>query len=190
MLREGGKGEALRVYINPKYEQTCNSYDKVMIDPVAIWVRENDGLAEIPSEELQRLVNYLHGSLVSELGQYYRIVQTLQPGTLRIRGAITEAEGSWVTLDMVSSFMPQMLVMTKHKELTPGTVKFISTASAEAEIVDAVTGERIAAAVDRRVVDKAPGGVTDRWNEVETIFDFWARRLAYRLVNCGAMPPE
>lgn len=58
-----------------------------------------------------------------------------------------------LSIERSMAFMPQILVMFKHKELAPGTVKFVSAASAEAETVDAVTGERIAAAVDRRVVD-------------------------------------
>jgi hypothetical protein len=33
--------------------------------------------------------NHLHGSLVYELEKYYQIVQTPQPGILRIRAAIT-----------------------------------------------------------------------------------------------------
>ncbi|WP_051149722.1 DUF3313 domain-containing protein [Methylohalobius crimeensis] len=190
MLREGREGEALMLYIHPDYERACQSYDKVLIDPVTLWATENSDLAELPAEDRQALVNHLHGSLVSELGKYYRIVQTPRPGTLRVRAAITEAEGSWVTLDTVSSFVPQMLVMSKLKEVATGTAAFVGKASAEAEIIDIATGERIAAGVDRQVGGKTFSGVTKQWNDVETAFDLWARRLAYRLANCGAMLPE
>ncbi|MGZ4999223.1 MAG: DUF3313 domain-containing protein, partial [Methylomonas sp.] len=114
-LKEGKKGEALKIYINPKYQQSCKTYDKVLIEPVGIWVREGANLDTVPTNERQALVNHLHGALVSELGKHYQIVRTPQPGTLRIRTALTEAEGSWVALDTVSSFVPQMLVISKLK---------------------------------------------------------------------------
>jgi hypothetical protein len=190
MLKEGQKGEALKIYINPNYQQSCKTYDKILIEPVTIWARDSNDLAELSSADRQTLVNHLHGSIVSELGNYYQIVQTAQPGTLRVRAALTEAEGSWVEPDTASSFLPHMLVMSKPKELTTGTATYVGKASGEVEITDAVTGERIAAAVDRKVGEKSLTGVTSQWDNVDRVFDFWADRIAYRLANCGAMPPE
>ncbi|MDT4290352.1 DUF3313 domain-containing protein [Methylomonas sp. MO1] len=189
-LRAGKDGEALKIYLNPKYQQTCKTYDKVLIEPVGIWVGKNSDTASIPAEDRQMLVNHLHGSLVSELGKHYQIVKTPQPGTLRIKTAITEAEGSWVALDTVSSFVPQMLVMSKLKEIATGTGAFVGKASGEVEITDASTGERMGAAVDRMVGNKSTIGVTGKWDDVTRTFDDWADRMAYRLENCGATRPE
>ena len=150
-LRAGKDGEALKIYLNPKYQQSCKTYNKVLIEPVSIWVGKKADTASIPAEDRQMLVNHLHGSLVSELGKHYQIVNTPQPGTLSIKTAITEAEGSWVALDTVSSFVPQLLVMSKLKEITTGTGTFVGKASGEVEITDAISGERMAAAVDRMV---------------------------------------
>jgi len=58
------------------------------------------------------------------------------------------------------------------------------------EITDAVSGERIAAAVDRMVGNKSVTGVTSKWDDVTRTFDSWSDRLANRLENCGATPPE
>lgn len=189
-LQEGQQGQALKIYINPKYQQSCKTYDKVLIEPVGIWARENSDLSGLSAADRQALVNHLHSSLVSELGKRYQIVKTPQPGALRIKTAITEAEGSWVALDTVSSFVPQMLVMSKLKEVATGTGSFVGKASGETDITDAMTGERIAAAVDRIVGAKSTIGVTSKWDDVTRAFDFWAGRIAYRLANCGAMPPE
>jgi len=188
-LREGQYGEALKIYINPSYQQTCKRYDKVLIEPVGFWIRNNSDMASIPAEDRQMLVNHLHGSLVSEFGKHYQIVKTAQPGTLRIRTAITEAEGSWVALDTVSSFVPQLLVMSKIKEIATGTGTFVGKASGEVEITDAISGERIAAAVDRMVGNKSTIGVTSKWDDVTRTFDNWSDRMAYRLENFGAIPP-
>ena len=191
MLKDGEQGEASKLYINPMYQrQFCMTYNKILIEPVTIWARDNSDLADLPSEDRQILVNHLHGSLVRELGKYYQIVQTAEPGTLKIRTALTEAEGSWVALDTVSSFVPQLLVTSKPKEVAKETATFIGKASAEVEITDAVTGERIAAAVDDRVGEKSLTGVTSQWGDVDKTFDFWAERIAFRLANCGAVPLE
>lgn len=190
MLREGQSGEALKVYINPSYQRTCKTYNKVLIEPVRIFVGQNKDVADLPAEDRQMLVNQLHGSLISELGKHYQIVRTPEPGTIRVKAAITEAEGSWVALDTVSTFVPQMLAMSKLKEVATGTAAFVGMAGAEADITDAISGERIAAAVDRRVGKKSYEGVTQEWNDVTTSFDYWAKRMAYRLENCGAAPTE
>jgi hypothetical protein len=191
MLKEGQEGEASKIYINPVYErQYCKTYDKILIEPVAIWARDGSNLGDLPSEDRQTLVNHLHGSIVSELGKYYQIVQTAQPGTLKIRTALTEAEGSWVVLDTVSSFVPQLLVTSEPKEVATETATFVGKASAEVEITDAITGELIAAAVDDRVGEKSLTGVTSQWDDVDSVFDFWAGRIAFRLANCGAVPLE
>ncbi|MDO9162912.1 MAG: DUF3313 domain-containing protein [Methylococcaceae bacterium] len=190
MLQEGKDGEALKIYINPQYQQSCKGYDKVIIEPVTMWVRDKSDLADLSAADRQTLVNHLHGSLVNEIGKHYQVVSTPQPGTLRIKTAITEAEGSWVALDTVSSFVPQLLVMSKLKEIATGTGSFVGKASGEADITDAITGERIAAAADRIVGAKSVTGVTSKWDDVTRAFDFWAGRMAYRLVNCGAKPTE
>ncbi|MDO8843660.1 DUF3313 domain-containing protein [Methylicorpusculum sp.] len=190
VLQEGQDGEALKLYVNPSYKQSCNTYTKVLVEPVSIWVRDNSDLADLAPEERTILVNHLHGSLVNELGKHYQIVNTPQPGTLRIRTAITEAEGSWVVLDTVSSFVPQLLVMSKLKEIATGTASFVGRASGEVEITDAITGERFASAVDRIVGAKSVTGVTSKWDDVSRAFDSWSGRLTYRLVNCGERPPE
>lgn len=189
-LKPGNEGEALKIYVNPNYQQTCKTYDKVMIDPIKIWVAKDSNLISVSTDDRQAMVNHLHGAMVSELGKEYTIVNKAQPGTLRIRAAITEAEGSWVALDTLSSFMPQMLVLSKMKELATGTASFVGKASGEVEITDAVTGERIAAAIDGMAGAKSTIGVTGKWDDVNRIFDDWAGRLAYRLANCGQIRPE
>jgi len=189
-LREGKAGEALKIYIDPNYPQLCETYDKVLIEPIGIWVKENSDLADVSPSERQNLVNHLHGSLVSELGKYYQVVKNPQPGALRIRTAITEAEGSVVALDTMSSFLPHSLVISKIKETATGTATFVGRASGEVEVTDAMTGERIAAAVDAIVGTKSVFGVTSKWDDVNRAFDDWSYRLAYRLVNCGAIAPE
>ncbi len=57
MLREGERGEALLVYNNPK--ASWKSYDKVIIDPVTIWLGKDSELQDVAPEDRQLLANDL-----------------------------------------------------------------------------------------------------------------------------------
>ncbi|MDO9241817.1 MAG: DUF3313 family protein, partial [Methylicorpusculum sp.] len=93
-------------------------------------------------------------------------------------------------LDTVSTFVPQMLVISALKEIATGTAAFVGKASGEVEITDAISGERIAAAVDGMVGKKSVTGVTSQWDDVTRTFNDWANRMAYRLTHCGEIMPE
>ncbi|MEN8261431.1 MAG: DUF3313 domain-containing protein [Pseudomonadota bacterium] len=186
MLKKGTKDEALMVYVSPAFVENCRDYDKVMIEPVTIWT---DGdIKDVPEEDRQHLVNYVHEALKKELYRHYSIVHEPQPGTLKIRVALTEAEGSWVVLDTISSIVPQMLVISQLKNLATGTASFVGKAGVEADVTDVITGERLLAGVDRRAGQKSWSGMTKKWDDVEKSYDLWAKKIAARLAGCGAIP--
>jgi len=188
-LKKGGEGEALLVYFNPAYAKNCRNYGQVMIEPVSLWTRGNQDLAKLDADDKQMLVNALHSALSKELGQHYKIVAQPAPGTLKVRAAITEAEGSNVVLDTVSSIHPGTLLVSKAKGLATGVDSFVGIAGAEGEVLDAATGERLFAAVDRRVGQKSLGaGTLNSWDDVEQSYAIWAKKTAARLKGCGAVP--
>lgn len=188
-LKKGGEGEALMVYLNPAYPRICKNYSQVMIEPVTLWTRGNQDLAGLGAEDRQMLVNTLHSALSAELGQSYKIVDKGGPGTLKIRAAITEAEGSSVVLDTVSSLHPGTLMVSKAKGLATGVDSFVGIAGVEGEVLDGATGERLLAAVDRRVGQKSLGtGTFDTWDDVKQSYAIWAKKTALRLKGCGAVP--
>jgi hypothetical protein len=188
-LKKGGEGEALMVYLNPVYPKNCQRYTQAMIEPVTLWTSGNQDLAKLDAEDRQMLVNALHSALSKELGQHYKIVDQPAPGTLKIRAAITEAEGSNVVLDTVSSIHPGTLLVSKAKGLATGVDSFVGIAGAEGEVLDAATGERLLAAVDRRVGQKSLGaGTLNSWDDVEQSYAIWAKKTAARLKGCGAVP--
>jgi hypothetical protein len=51
----------------------------------------------------------------------------------------------------------------------------------EAELLDSLTGERLAAAVDRRVGQTRVRTGAGTWEDVEESFDHWSEMLAARL---------
>ncbi len=180
-LREGQGGEeAQLLYTNPGAD--FSAYDKVMIEPVTIW-RESPGLRDVSSEDLQRLASHFEAALRGQLRRDYEIVDRAGPGVLRLRAAITEARGSKVLLDLVSTVIPVGRALDTVNRLATGTHSFVGRAGIEGEVLNSLTDERLLAAVDRRAGDKVLRGVTGTWGDVEDAYDLWAARLRERLAE-------
>lgn len=114
-------------YINPA--ASFAQYQNVMIERVALKLNEDD-----PEEKAayQKLADTLRQKLHEQFGKQYRITQAPAPGTLYVRSAITG----------ITTANPY--VNTATTLLMAAPVKN-GGASAEAEIIDAMTGERLAA---------------------------------------------
>ena len=56
-------------------------------------------------------------------------------------------------------------------------------AQVEMEFLDAATGERLAAAIDRRVGGKSLKGKFDKWDDAKDSFDYWAKRMHTRYLE-------
>ena len=178
-LQEGKQGEALLVYINP--DADFSAYDKVLLDDVTVWRAVDSNLADAPEEEIEELALGLHEAMVESLKEDYEIVHTAGPGTLRVRVAITEAAKSWVVLDTLTTVVPHTRLISGIQRLATGTHSFVGKASIEGEILDAQSGERLAAAVDRRAGGKSFQGLMSSWDDVKEACHYWAGRLRDRL---------
>lgn len=178
-LEKGKKGEALLVYFNPNAD--FSAYDKVLIDDVAVWRASDADLSDVPRSEVEELALGLHRAVEENLREDYEIVRIPEPRTLRIRMAITEASESWVVLDTLTTVIPHARLISGIKKLATGTHSFVGKASIEGEILDAESGERLAAAVDSRAGGKSFQGVMSSWDDVKEACKYWAERLRDRL---------
>lgn len=193
ILREGGEGEALFVYRNPKVNWT--TYAKVIIDPVSVWLGKDSQLLDVSPEDRQRMANDLWSKLIEVLRKDYEIVHKPGPRTLRIQAALTEAEESLMVLDIVSSVVPQIRAISEAKYLVTGTAGFVGKASVEAKMTDAQTGELLMAGIDRRAGSKNVKGSFNTWNDVVEVNLYWAHQVNNRLCQLRGMtldcvPPE
>ena len=184
MLKKGTWGQALRVYVNPDANEICKNYTKIMLEPVSIWVKDESSMKNVPEEDRQMLTDYLHDSLKEALSRDYIIVDRAGPDVLRVRAALTEAEGSWVVLDTITSIVPMALGVSTLKQLTFGTASFVADASIELEIEDSMTQTTLAAMVDRRAGGKGWSKKFNKWGKVEKAFDYWAEKIQKRLAAC------
>ena len=182
-FKKGKDDQTLVVYVNPaaKWKQ----YDKIMIDPITIYAAKKSDLKKMSTKDRQALVDYLAAALRKELAKAYTIVDTSGPGVLRLRAAMTEAEGSMVVLDTVSSVVPIGVAVSAGKRIIFGTHTGVGLARVEAEFVDSVTNTRLLGAVDERAGRKYTGKFDKwkKWQDVKDAFDHWAARARIRLVE-------
>ena len=180
ILRQGGEGEASLVYWN-SYASFAG-YNKVVVDPVTIWLASGSRLKDVAPAERQQLANEFHSALVEELARDFDVVNEPGPQTLRVRIALTDAVASEPTLDTISTYIPQARLLQTVLTMDSDTAGFVGEASAEGEVRDSETGVLLAAGVDRRAGTKAIGDDTfDSWGDARRAFDAWAEQFSDNL---------
>lgn len=187
LMQEGEKGQALRVYRNPRIDTlAANAYERILLDTVTIYFGPESKLKDVPQDQLQNLATMFGGELADKLSSDYQLVNEPGPKTLRIQTAITDAQATSTTLKAVS-FVPIPLgvpgakfALLKSKELATGKPVFAGEVTAEVKMTDAQSGEVLFAAVDRRVGGRLGGG-WESWSDAEQAFRYWAEKIRYGL---------
>ncbi|TAM42704.1 DUF3313 domain-containing protein [bacterium] len=180
-LHPGKPGQAEFTYRDPSVN--LSKYQKVILDPVQIWAAESSSstLSELSREDQQLLVDYLYVALRDALAKDYALVTEPGPDVMRVRCAITEARANSPVKDLVSTVTPIGLGISYAKRITTGTHSGVGIVSVEGELLDSVSGQRIAAVIDRRAGTKSLAGKPTRWGDVQDAFNFWARRMQTNL---------
>ncbi len=177
ILKPGTGDQALYRYQNP--DAKGRKYTKVLIDPVLL--RKSAELDAEKLENYQKLANNAYLYLAEELGKDFKVVKSPEPETLRVQMAILDAEPGSPTRNVLSSVVPISLGISAIKGAATGKQTGVGEITAEFKIADAVTGELLGAAVDRRVGGKAAGGMTDSWYNADQAMKFWAQRARFVL---------
>src|SRR5271154_5900288 len=174
---------ALR-YINPKANWA--SYNKIMIAPVTFWAADD---SKISAADQQALCNYMYNVLVTDLGKTFAIVDQPGPGVIKVSAALTDATSAVPVLRSISVVVPQARAVSVIKMAATGTYAFVGSAQGAIKFNDSVTGQLLAAAVDKRV-----GGASIRnvdvwqWGDAENAMDYWGNEIDQRLVSWGVQP--
>jgi len=182
-LKKGGEDEALLVYVDP--QANVKSYTSILMDPIRIYASKEHNMMNVSSEQQQKILNYANASIRKKLETDYTFVEEPGPEVMRLRIALTEAEGSRVVLDTVSTIVPIGLALSGIQKLVTGSCSFVGSAGIEAELQDSLTGERLMAGVDRRIGGKMTGEFDkfDQWRTVKNAVDYWAERFQTRLAK-------
>ncbi len=173
---------AYLTYINPS--ANWSKYNAVMIDSVALWGTS----ANLSPEDQANITGMMYNALYDTLAKNFAIVTAPGMNVLRLRGAITEAKGSKVALNVVTSVVPQLKILTTVGGMSADTAAIVGEAGAEMELLDSVTGVRLAAGVDRQTGTKAlirGGSKFSKWGDFKAACEYWADRIDKFLVKQG-----
>jgi hypothetical protein len=179
-LRKGTDDEADLIYINPGGD--WSRYDAILSESVTVWHRGSERV-EVSDAEAEALAAYLYNALHRELGKDYRIAERPGSGVMRLRAAITEAEGANRVAKTITSVVPQLRTLTTLGGMGADMAVVVGEAAIEVEFRDSETNERLVAAVDERWGTKALRGGFSEWGDVEHAYDFWAERIRERLTQ-------
>jgi len=183
-LQPGTGDEAKLVYIDSA--ANWRSYTRIYLEPVTLWNSDDPSspLGQLSQDDQQLLVDYCYTSLYNALTNNYQMVNQAGPGVLVIRAAITEAKKSRPVSNLVSSVVPMGMALSLTKRVIFGTGLGVGECQAEVELLDGGTGQRVAAAVDRRAGTKALRTKFDgTFGDVELAIDYWSAHLAQRLTE-------
>ena len=183
-LRPGGDGEPALIY---RQATAGPGYGKVLIDPVVTYAGPGSRLHKLSAQDRQALLDYFHAALREQLGQDFALAEAAGPGTLRLRVALTDARGSKILMDTLSTVVPVGLAISALQRVALGQTATSGRATIEAEVLDSQTGERLAALVDGRAGRKVTGRFDKwkKWQDVRDACDYWSGRLRAELARQG-----
>ena len=183
-LQPGGDGEPALIY---RQAAAGPGYAKLLIDPVVAYAGPGSRLHKLSPEDRQALLDYFHAALREQLGQDFALAETAGPGTLRLRVALTDARGSKILLDTLSTVVPVGLAISALQRVALGQTATSGRATIEAEVLDSQTGERRVALVDGRAGRKVTGRFDKwkKWQDVRDACDYWSGSLRAELARQG-----
>jgi hypothetical protein len=176
-LQPGGDDRAALIYVNPGVD--FKMYDSLMFERVTVYLSPEAESRAIDPAILVELTDYYQNSLISAVKDGYKVVDQPGPGVMRVRVAITDMKPSNPTANTLSSIIPVGLVVAGATKAVSDDNLGTGEAATEIELLDSQSGERLAAAVDRRQGGKM--AFRGKWEDTKQAFDYWAKRFRQRL---------
>ena len=148
-------------YLNDK---TAPEYSAFIVDPVQIRsIPESKSEGKLTEEQIMDLTNYMHMKVVEAIeGAGLKVVYQPSPGVARIRSALTDIKKTHPI-----NMLPQASLLAVG----------VGGASMEAEAVDSMTGEQIAAVVQSKQGSRIPFTNLGDWAAAKGVMDSWAARF-------------
>ncbi len=178
---EGSDQKAMLRYVNPSVN--WSTYNAIMIAPVTFWAADD---SKVSAADQQALCNYAYSAFVKDLGKNFTIVDQPGPGVMKLSAALTDATSAVPVLRSISVIVPQARVLSAIKMAATGTYAFVGSAQGAFKLTDSVSGQLLAAAVDKRVGGTSVKNVTVfQWGDAQNAIDYWANLADERLASFG-----
>jgi hypothetical protein len=173
-LQPGAPGEAGLRWVNPTSDPT--RYTKVIVEVVGLFGTD---VSKVPPAEQERLTALFQQSLTDALATKYQVVDQSAPGTVQLQVVMLDAEAATRGLRSVSMVIPQVRLLGTGYYAVSGTYPFVGGGQAAFKATDAVTGQVLAAGVDRRVGGGAIQTAAQwQWGDAENVIKAWSQQLA------------
>lgn len=187
-LKEGPQGGVAMRYLKPDVD--FSKYRKVMLDFVVFFLANDAEYKGINAEDMKELSDAFNKAAVDALNKDYPLVGEPGPDVLRIRVAVTHLKPSKPGSAAVTTIIPVGLAISLIKRGATGEYTGVGSTGIEAEFLDSLSNERVAAVVDQQAGGKMSGFA--KWGAAKEAFEFWAGRLKAFLDNTrgGAAPRQ
>jgi len=152
--------EMLR-YFNPNLP--LSKYKSFILEPVKIYASK----AELTKSKKKELTSFMESQIRLALGSKYPITRSPGPGVGKIRVALTDIDKS--------SAVMNILPATK----IAGTG--LGGAAMEAELIDSVTGQQIAAIMEYQKGSRLSLEGLSKYGDAKAVMKGWAQRFRKRL---------
>lgn len=172
-LQPGPEGGVKMRWLKPGVD--FSKYKKLMIDSVTFFFADDSEYKGIDPQLMKELADSFNLELLNTLKGTIPIVADPGPDVVRIRFAITGVKASRPVMSATSSIIPVGIALSLVRKGVAGSWSGSGATSAELMVVDTVTDEVIAVAVDERTA-----GYTERfskWGSAQEAFKFWAGRV-------------
>ena len=151
-----------------------SKYDRVMVEPVTIFIDPNSKYKGIKADELKTLSDGFHETLVTTLEPEVAVINEAGEGVLYVRAAIVDLRLEEKRRGLLS-FTPVGMVanaMTDNFSL--------KDAKLEIEVYDSVSQERLGVLVNKspKTEDKSLS-----WDSIKSVFQFYAERFKSKVHN-------
>jgi hypothetical protein len=167
------------IYVNT--ETDFKAYDKLMIHHVTYFLKEDTEYRGIQSYQLNELTEIIHSALLMALSDVYTITDKPGKGTMRLRLAVTELVPSKPVAGTVTTVISSIVTEGSTKKEVKAYIDTKSI-SIEAELLESLTNERLAAVIDQKVAQKHKlGKSAQKWGHTREMFNQWMQTFRRRL---------
>ncbi|MEE4300065.1 MAG: DUF3313 domain-containing protein [Pseudomonadales bacterium] len=194
-----------RVYLVPDAADRFARYDAVMVDQPEVFIASDSRYRGMKPDDLKLLADSFRSAVTDELSETYRIAEEPGPGVLYLRFATTDLQLrktrnllDFTPVGVVTNVVPG--VRDVKSALRSAVIKDFSRRvslielTIEAELLDSVSGERIAALVaqlgQRRDREAGLEQRATSWEEAEQVVRTYGSRLVCRLDNARKEPEQ
>jgi Protein of unknown function (DUF3313) len=142
----------------------------------------DDEKSKVSVEDQHRLTNFLYATLEQELTKQFQVVDQDGPDVMQLQIALIDVAAATPVLRTITMVIPQARILATIKRGITGSYPFVGGVQAEFKLTDSLTGQVLAAGVDRRI---GGGNISTaaqwEWGDAENVMKAWSKLAAERL---------